>query len=117
MRRTTDHGPRTLLSFLPPNGVEMRIVRLRPARQRHFLARIELNALVSLDMQIAKERAVPAGEREPGHGGGNAHVDADHAGVEVPLELSRRVTTLRENYGAVAVFALIPDSQSFVEVA
>jgi hypothetical protein len=64
--------------------------RFEPPSHGHFLLRVELDRLGPLDMQIAEKRAVPARERKPGHRGGHADVDADHARVEVVLELSGR---------------------------
>ena len=95
----------------------MRIIRLRPARERHFLAGVELNALGALDVQVAEERAVPAGEREPGHRRRHADVDADHARVEMLLELPGGVTAAREDRRAVAEFAFVADGDRFVEIA
>src|SRR4051794_35296747 len=72
---------RALLRF--PNRIRMRIRRgLKPPTERQFLLRVKLDAFDALNVQVAEERFVPAGEREPRHGGGNADVDADHAGVE-----------------------------------
>src|SRR5690348_7920279 len=94
----------------------MGVVRLRPARERYFLAGVELDALRALDVQVAEKRAVPAGEREPGHRRRHADVDADHARVEVPLELSGRVAATREDDGPVTEFAGIADGERFVEI-
>jgi hypothetical protein len=46
---------------------------------------------------------------KPGHRGGDADVDADHAGVEVVLEHARGVAVAGEDAGAVAVFGLAAD--------
>src|SRR5262249_2636756 len=73
-------------------------------------------AFGSLNVQIAEERFVPAGEWEPGHWGGHADVDADHARVEVPLELAGGVAGAGENAGPVAVFAVTAHGQSVVQV-
>ena len=80
----------------------MRLLRaLEPPRHRHLLLRVELDALGALDVQVAEEGFVPAGEGEPRHRGGDADVDADHAGVEVLLELAGGVAGSREDAGAV----------------
>ena len=42
--------------------------RFEPARERYFLARIELDPFGALDMQVAEEGSIPAGKGEPGHG-------------------------------------------------
>ena len=64
--------------------------RFEPPSHGHFLLRVELNRFGSLNMQITEKRAVPARKRKPGHRRGHADVDADHACVEVVLELSGR---------------------------
>jgi hypothetical protein len=64
--------------------------RLELHRHDHIVVCIKLNRLDPLIVQVAEERAVPARERKPGHRRGYADVDADHAGVEVVLELSGR---------------------------
>ena len=87
-----------------------------PAGQGHLLLGVEGDAFGALDVQIAEEGFVPAGEGEPGHRGGDADVDADHAGVEVALELAGGVAGAGENAGAVAVFAVAADGEGFVEV-
>jgi hypothetical protein len=69
----------------------MRLLRrFKPPSRGQLLLRVKLDRLGPLDMQFAEKRAVPAGERKPGHRGRHADVDADHAGVEVVLELSGR---------------------------
>src|SRR4051812_16294410 len=90
-------------------------MRFKPARHGHLLLGVELDGFGALDVEVAEEGFVPAGEGEPGHGGGDADVDADHAGVEVMLELSRRITVLSKDRGAVAVFAVSADGEGFVE--
>src|SRR3954471_3899143 len=105
-----------LFSVLAPNRVEMGVVGLGPAGEGYFLAGVELDAFVALDVQVAEERPVPAGEREPCHRGGDADVDADHAGVEVAFEMAGGVAASSEDGGSVAVFGFLADGQCFVEV-
>ena len=62
---------------LSPGDLQRRPHRHRrtarmPEHSRHALARAEGDSLVALHVQIAVERAVPAREREEGHGGGLA---------------------------------------------
>src|SRR5262249_46381875 len=84
---------------------------------RHLLLRVKLHPFDSLNVQVAEERLVPAGEREPGHRGGHADVDADHAGVEVTLELTRRPAAPGENRRSVAIGTALAQRQGLVEVA
>src|SRR5688572_13752271 len=39
-----------LVARLPPHGIEMRIIRLRPAGERHLLPRIKDDAFAALDV-------------------------------------------------------------------
>src|SRR5262245_38373668 len=57
-------------------------------------------------MEVAEKGAVPAGEREPGHRGGDDDVDADHASREATDEFTGRPTAPREERGSVAVEGL-----------
>src|SRR6478736_371362 len=107
----------SLFAFLPPNRVKVRVFGLGPASESYFLAGVKLDAFGALDVEVAEEGAVPAGEREPGHRGGHADVDADHAGVEMPLELAGGVAAAGEDGGAVAEIALIADRDCFIQIA
>src|SRR6185436_3620071 len=107
---------RTAGSLLLPHRIMMRIRgRFEPSRHRHLLLRVELDRFGALDVEVAEEGFVPAGEGEPGHGGGDADVDADHAGVEVVLELAGGVAVAGEDGGAVAVLGALADGEGFVE--
>src|SRR5438067_9769461 len=56
-----------LFSVLSPNRIEMRVIRLRPAGKRNFLAGVELDAFAALYVQVAEEGSIPAGKWEPCH--------------------------------------------------
>ncbi len=86
-----------------------RFRRLEPAGERCFLAGVKMDALGALEVEVAEERLVPTGEREPRHRGGDADVDADHAGVEMLFELAGGVAVAGEDRGAVAVGAVAAD--------
>jgi hypothetical protein len=93
--------------FLAPDGVVGGFFGIfEPSRHGRLLAGIELDRFAALDVEVAEEGLVPAGEGEPGHGGGDADVDADHAGVEILFELAGGVAALGEDGGAVAVGAI-----------
>src|SRR4051812_27832912 len=54
--------------FCLPNWIGMRIrCRFEPSTQRQLLLRIKLHTFRTLNVQIAEERLVPAGEWKPGH--------------------------------------------------
>ncbi len=65
-----------------------------------------MKALDALNVQIAKERLVPARERKDRHRRGHAHVHADHPAVDITRERPRRPAVAREDYRAVAVLRL-----------
>src|SRR2546423_4916688 len=75
----------------------------KPPRRHHLLLRVELDALFPLNVQITVERFVPAGEWEHRHRGGDADVDADHAGFDPMLELARGFSGMGEDRRAIAV--------------
>src|SRR3954464_3924275 len=78
-------------------------VLMRPARGDDLGARIELDALDAMHVQIAEERALPAAEREVRHRHGNRHVDADHADLNLVLEAPRGAAGLGKDRRAVRV--------------
>src|SRR5258706_7054603 len=86
-----------------------------PSRGARLLPGVELARFGSLHGEVAEEGLVPAGEGKPGHGGGDADVDADHAGVEVLLELPGGVAAAGEDRGAVAIGAAAADVQGLFE--
>src|SRR5919109_890716 len=63
--------------------------RIGPARGNDLACRVELNALGSVGVEVAEERALPAAEGVPGNRHRDRHVDPDHADVDVELELAR----------------------------
>src|SRR5260221_6018467 len=73
-----------------------------PARDDDLLAREELDAVGAVDVQVAKERALPAAEREEGKGLRDRHVDPGHACLDALAELPGRAARLREDRGHVA---------------
>ena len=62
----------------------------RPAFHDDFFVGEELDGIAALRVHDAEEAAFPAGEREVGHGCGDADVDADVAGGDGVAELARR---------------------------
>ena len=74
-----------------------------PAAGGDFLLGEKLDAFAALHVEVAEEGVVPAVEGEPGHGGGDANVDPDHAAVDAVLEFARGLAGTGEDGGAVAV--------------
>ena len=59
-----------------------------PAGGGDFLLGEELDAFLALHVEVAKERFIPAVEREPGHRSRHADVDADHSALDAMFELA-----------------------------
>src|SRR5437868_1451488 len=94
-----------LLRF--PNRIRMRIRRrFKPPAQRELLLSIKLHSFGALNVQITKERIVPAGERKPGHRRRDADVDADHACLETARKLAGGIAAAGKDTRAIAVFAV-----------
>src|ERR671922_2528680 len=73
-----------------------------PAARDRLLSRVELDSVRAVSVQVAKERVLPARERKERHGGRDADVDADHAGLGLVAEAPHRGTGLGEDRDAVA---------------
>ncbi len=67
-------------------------------------------------MEVAEEGLIPAVEREPGHGGGYADVDANHAALDAVLKLARGLARARENGGAISIRRAVGQFNGGVEV-
>src|SRR5262245_46362559 len=80
-------SPTGLPPRLPDRVVGRLLRRGEPAGHGHLLPGVEVDALDTLDVQVAEERLVPAGEGEPRHRGRHPDVDADHPRIEMLLEL------------------------------
>ena len=63
--RRVSSRPAACSASRPGRGASRRASE--PTGHRHLLLRVELHPFDPLDMQVAEERLVPPGEREPGH--------------------------------------------------
>src|SRR5947209_7373276 len=81
-------------------------VLIGPAAGHYSLFRVEVHGIFTQCVQVAKERILPSGEREEGHRGGHAHVDAYHAGADVMRKFPRRAAGTGKDRGSIAVFRL-----------
>src|SRR3954454_22519077 len=81
---------------------EVRAVAL-PAREEaagdRLLARVEVDGVGAVGVQVAQEAVLPAAEREEGHRRRDADVDADHPGLDVVAEAADRAAGLRGEGG------------------
>ena len=73
-----------------------------PADRDGLRAGVEVHALGAVDVGVAQQRLLPAAERVVGHRGGDGHVDAHHAGLDVQLEAPRVAAVIGEDGRAVA---------------
>src|ERR1017187_1538888 len=112
-RLFTEESTRLALRFSIP---DIPFPIAKPAAHGHFQLREELDAFFALHVQVAEEGLVPTVEREPGHRGGHADVDADHAALDAGFELARSLARPRENGGAVAIRRAVGQLNGGVEV-
>ena len=68
-----------------------------------------------MNVEIPKQRLLPASEREKRHRHRNRHVDADHADLDLVLEAPGRATGTREQRRAVAVRVAVHERNRLVE--
>src|SRR4029434_7686540 len=92
---------------LPDGVLELGFAWLEPASHGHLLLGVEVDALTSLYVEVAEERAIPAGKWEPGHWCRHPDVYTDHAGVEAVFELTGGAPAAREDDRAVSIGAVL----------
>src|SRR5581483_3583090 len=81
-----------------------------PARDG-LLARVELNRVGAVRMQVAEEAVLPAAEREEGDRRRHPDVHPDHPGLDLVAEAADRGARLGEDRGAVAEPARVDDPE------
>src|SRR5438552_11125255 len=87
--------------------VDLARARVRPAGSDDLAAGVELDPLRPVHVQVAEERRLPATEAVIGDGHGDRHIDADHAHVDVELELARGSAVAGEDRHPVAVRVVV----------
>src|SRR5581483_10094997 len=105
---------RTLALALPDRVLELVVAAFKRACHRHLLLGVELDALFALDVHVAVEAVVPAREGERSHRSRHADVDANHAGVEVALELTCGPSAAGEDNSTVAEGAVFAEINCFL---
>src|SRR3954447_21358763 len=86
-----------------------------PAARDGLLARVEVDRVRPVRVQVSEEGVLPAAEREERDRRGDADVDADHARLDlVPVAPDRRAR-LREDRRPVAEAAVVDDRDRLVE--
>src|SRR5262245_10309988 len=88
-----------------------------PAPRDGLRARVELHGLDAVDVEIAKERLLPAAERVERHRHRNRYVDAHHADLHVLLEEPRRRTRSREQGRSVSIRIAVDQCNGVLELA
>src|SRR5690349_22353064 len=94
-----------------PREAEVDLARagIRPARRDDLAARIELDPLGAVHVQVAEEARLPATEAVIGDRHRDRDVDPDHPGVHLELELPCRPTVTGEDRRPVAVRVLVDE--------
>ena len=87
--------------------VDLRRAGIGPARCDDLGPRVELDAFWAVHVEVAEEAVLPATEAVVRHGDRDRHVDADHAGVHLELELAGRSPVAGEDGRAVAVRVVV----------
>src|SRR5207248_2016232 len=87
--------------------VDLARAGIRPAGGHDLAARVELDPLRPVHVQVAEERVLPSAETVVGNGHLDRHVHADHAHVDLELELARRSPVAREDRDAIAVRVVV----------
>src|SRR3954453_12030609 len=110
------HGP--FYRIARPRSLDEELARLAvgvPARGDSRLARVEIDRIAAMGVQIAEERVLPAREREEGHGRRDADVHADHPGVAIVAVAAGDGPRLRKERGAVAVARAVDDRNRLIQ--
>ena len=72
-------------------------------------AGVEVHAFGAVDVGVAQQRFLPSTERVVGNRGGDGHVDAHHAGLDVQLETPGVAAVVGEDRRTVAELAGVDD--------
>src|SRR5215469_8001274 len=88
----------------------------RPALHDRFLARIEADSFLAIGVRVAEEAVLPAAEAMPGHRDGDGDVDADHAHLDAPLELTSHPAVARITGDAVGKLVSVDKANRLAEI-
>src|SRR5438552_1495361 len=97
------------------SGPRDELRRSEPPRDGHLLVGVELDRVLPMRLEIAEEAALRPAEREEGHGRGDADVHAEHARLDVPAILARRLAAAREDAGGVTELVPLHDRDRLLE--
>src|SRR5687768_13198649 len=81
--------------------VDLRRGWVGPATGDHLAAGVEVDALRAVHVRVAEQARLPPAEAVVAHRHRDRHVDADHADLDVVLELAGGAAVAREDRGAV----------------
>src|SRR5438552_9043959 len=93
--------------------VDLARTRVRPAGGDDLAAGVELDPLRPVHVQVAEEGGLPAAEAVVGDRHRDRHVDADHADVDVELELARGSAVAGEDRHPIAVRVVVHQLDRF----
>src|SRR6185312_4592972 len=88
-------------------GLKLAGPLFRPALNYDLFIGVEIDGVMALGVEVAKEATFPAGEGKVGHRRSDAEVDADVAGGGLVAELARGGAAGCEEAGHIAVGLLI----------
>src|SRR6476660_1534109 len=93
----------TGLGVLGEAEIEASVARVEPAARHHLATGEEMDAVGSVGVGVAEERALPPAERVVRDGNRDGNVDPDHADLDLVLEAPGRAAVVGEDRRAVAV--------------
>src|SRR3990172_11323812 len=91
------------------------VAPVRPAADDHLAASAEANAIATVHVTVAEDRALPTSERVVGHRNRYRNVDPDHADLNLVLEPTRCPPVVGENCDPVGVRVGIDERERFGE--
>src|SRR5580700_4378143 len=86
---------------------------LVPTARNDLPARVEPEAVLTVNVQVAEERVFPAAEAVVAHRNRDRDVDPDHADVDLALEFSGGRAVAGENRRAVAIRVAVNQRDGF----
>src|SRR5262245_66030482 len=85
------------------------LLRSEPPGDGDLLVGVELDRVLPVRLEVAEEAALGSAEREEGHRRRDADVHPQHAGLDLPTIVTRRLAAAREDAAGVAEIVTLPD--------
>src|SRR5262245_33476525 len=110
--RDVSHAPRG--GEAPPRARD-ELWRSEPPGDGDLLVGVELDRVLPVRLEVAEEAALGSAEREEGHRRRDADVHPQHAGLDLPTIVTRRLAAAREDAAGVAQIVTLHDRDRLVE--